>query len=105
MSNYIFAYHGGSKPESPEEGAEMMAKWNAWISGLGEIMVEPGNPVGMSKTVSAGGVADDGGPNPLMGYSVVKADSMEAALEIAKGCPFLEMDGTIEVAELMEMPS
>ena len=105
MANYIFAYHGGKKPESPEAGAEMMAKWNAWISGLGDIMVEPQNPLGMSKTVSASGVADDGGPNPLMGYSVITADSLEAALEIAKGSPFLDVDGTIEVAELMQMPS
>ena len=103
MSDYIFAYHGGGKmPESPEEGAKMKAKWEAWIGGLGDAMVNPGSPLGMSKTVSSDGVTDDGGSNPLMGYSIVKADSMDAALEIAKGCPFLEM-GTIEVAEVMEM--
>jgi len=38
----------------------------------------------------------------LTGYSIVKADNFDAALEIAKGCPFLEM-GTLEVAEVMEM--
>ncbi|MDH3233603.1 MAG: YciI family protein [Alphaproteobacteria bacterium] len=102
MSNYIFAYHGGRKPESPEEGAELMAQWQAWIAGLGDAMVNPGNPVGMSKTVSSSGVTDDGGPNPLAGFSVVKADSMDAALAMAKACPFLEM-GTIEVAEMLEM--
>jgi hypothetical protein len=32
----------------------------------------------------------------------MKADSMDAALEMAKGCPQLEI-GTIEVAEVMEM--
>jgi hypothetical protein len=37
-----------------------------------------------------------------MGFSVVKADSMDVALEIAKGCPHLEI-GTIEVAEMREM--
>jgi hypothetical protein len=58
--------------------------------------------MGKSRTVSADGVSDDGGPNPLTGYTIVKADSMEAALEMAKECPFLEM-GTLEVAELMEM--
>ena len=105
MSEFMFAYHGGKKPESPEEGAEMMEKWHAWIADLGDAMVNPGTPVGMSKTVSSSGVADDGGPNPLSGFSVVKADSMEAALEIAKSCPFLDTEGTIEVAEMMEMPS
>jgi hypothetical protein len=102
MPDYIFAYHGGKKPESPEEGAKLMAKWQAWIADLGDTMVNPGTPLGKSRTVSAGGVADDGGSNPIMGYSVVKADGIDAAVEIAKGCPFLEM-GTIEVAEMMEM--
>ena len=102
MSNYIFAYHGGKKPESPEAGAELMAKWQAWIGGLGDAMVNPGTPLGMSKTVSSNGVSDDGGSNPLSGFSIVKADSMDAALEMAKGCPHLD-HGTIEVAEMMEM--
>ena len=102
MPNYMFAYHGGKKPESPEAGAALMAQWKAWVAGLGDAMVNPGTPLGMSKTVSSEGVADDGGANPLSGFSVVAADSMDAALEMAKGCPFLEM-GTIEVAEMMEM--
>ncbi len=103
MSSYIFAYHGGKKPETPEAGAELMAKWKAWMGGLGDAMVNPGNPVGMSKTVSSGGVSDDGGSNPLSGFSIVKADSMDAALEMAKECPLLEIGGTLEVAEMMEM--
>ena len=102
MPSYIFAYHGGKKPESPEERAKHMAKWKAWIGGLGDAVVNPGTPLGMSKTVSSGGVSDDGGSNPLVGFSIVKADSMDAALEMAKGCPFVEM-GTIEVAEVKEM--
>ena len=102
MSNYILAYHGGKKPESPEEGANLMARWNAWIDDLGDAMVNPGTPVGKSKTVSSDGVSDDGGSNPLAGFSIVEADSMEAVLEMAKTCPFVEM-GTIEVAEMMKM--
>ena len=102
MPNFIFAYHGGAKPESPEEGAKLMARWNAWIDDLGDAMVNPGTPVGKSKTVSSDGVSDDGGSNPLAGFSIVEADSMEAVLEMAKTCPFVEM-GTIEVAEMMKM--
>ena len=102
MPNYVFAYHGGKKPESPEAGAELMARWKAWMEGLGDAVVNPGVPVGKSKTVSADGVTDDGGSNPLMGFSIIQADSMDAALEMAKGCPHLEF-GTIEVAEAMEM--
>ncbi|MGI9406379.1 MAG: YciI family protein [Hyphomicrobiaceae bacterium] len=103
MAEFILAYHGGKKPESPEAGAKHMEDWRAWVEGLGDTMVNPGTPLGKSKTVSEEGVADDGGANPLSGFSVVKADSIDAAVEIAKGCPFLMM-GTIEVAEMMQMP-
>ena len=103
MSNYVLAYHGGKMPESPEEGAKGMAKFKAWVGGLGDAVVNPGTPLGKSKTVSSGGVSDGGGSNPLIGFSIVKADSMDAALEMAKACPTLEIGGTIEVAEVMEM--
>ena len=103
MSNYIIAYHGGKKPESPEEGAKHMAKWQAWVDGLGDAAVNPGTPLGKSRIVSADGVSDDGGSAPMSGYSIVEADSMDAALEMAKACPFLETGGTLEVAEIMKM--
>ncbi len=102
MPNYILAYHGGKMPETPEEGAKQMEKWKAWVGGLGDAVVNPGTPLGKSKTVSSDGVSDDGGSNPLLGFSIVKADSMDAALEMAKACPFLEI-GTVEVAEVMDM--
>ncbi len=102
MPDFIIAYHGGKKPESPEEGAKDMAKWKAWIDGLGDAVVNPGTPLGKSKIVSSAGVSDDGGSNSLTGFSIVKADSMDAALEMAKECPFLDI-GTLEVAEVMKM--
>ena len=102
MPDYIIAYHGGKKPDSPEEGAEHMAKWKAWLGNLGDAVVNPGTPLGKSKTVSSDGVSDDGGPNSLTGFSIVNANSMDAALEMAKACPFLDI-GIIEVAEVMEM--
>lgn len=102
MPKYIFAYHGGKKPETPEAGAKMMADWKAWFEGLGEAIVEPGNPVGMSKTVTANGVDDNGGSNPLSGYTVIQADDIDAATELCKGSPHLN-GGTIEVAELMDI--
>jgi hypothetical protein len=102
MPEYILAYHGGKKPESPEEGAKHMAKWKAWLGGLGDAVVNPGTPLGKSKIVSSDGVSDGGGSNALTGFSIVKADNMDAALEMAKGCPFLEI-GTLEVAEVKKM--
>ncbi len=99
MSNYIFAYHSGKEHEDPEGG---MARWKAWVSRFADAFVSPGTPLKKSKTVSSERVTDGGGVNPLMGFSIVKADSMDAALEMAKCCPHLEI-GTIEVAEMLEM--
>jgi len=102
MPNFIFAYHGGKKPDTPEAGAKMMAAWRAWFDGMGEAVVDGGNPVGMSKTVSADGVEDNGGSNPLSGYTIVQAADIDAATDLAKGSPHLN-GGTIEVAELLDI--
>ena len=103
MPKFVFAYHGGSMPDSPPEVEEVMNKWQSWLGGMGDSAVDFGNPVGPSKTVSASGVTDDGGTNPISGYSLVNADNMNAAIEMAKGCPALENGGTVEVAEAMDM--
>lgn len=104
MPKFVFIYHGGGRPETPEEGEKVMAAWTEWMAGIGEDLVDGGNPVGMSKTVSADGVADDGGANPVSGYSLVNAADIDAACEIAKGCPILDGGkGTVEVAEAMMM--
>ena len=103
MNNYVFVYRGGLNFKSPEEGAKHMEKWRAWVGGLGDASVNRGSPFAKSKTVSSGGVSDDGGSNPLTGYSIVKADSLDAALKMAKACPHLDIGGSIVVAEVMEM--
>lgn len=102
MTDYVLIYHGGKKPETPEAGKKFMERWKAWSDGLGDAWVNRGSPVGMSKTVSADGVSDGGGSNPISGYSVVQADSLDAAVKLAQGCPHVE-HGTIEVAEAMDM--
>ena len=104
MAKFIFVYHGGKMPETEEEGAQVMADWQAWLGGMGEAVVDGGNPVGMSSTVhSDGSVTGDGGSNPTSGYSLVSADSIDSALDLAKGCPILKAEGSVEVAETLEM--
>lgn len=77
-------------------------KWKAWIGDLDDAVVNPGTPLGKSKFVSSSGVSDGGESEALTGFSIVEAESMDAALDMAKNCPFLEM-GTLEVAEVMHM--
>lgn len=103
MAKFLFVYHGGTMPETQEEGQRVMEQWMAWMGGMGDAVVDGGNPVGMSRTVYGDRVADDGGANPTSGYGIFSAGSMDAAVEMAKGCPILQMDGSVEVAEIHEM--
>ncbi len=41
----------------------------------------------------------------MSGFTIIEADSMVAALAIAKACPYLDVGGSLEVSELVEMPS
>ena len=103
MPEYIIAYKGGTPPASPEEGRAHKAKWQQWIADLGDAAVNPGTPLGASRIVSTEGVSEDGGEGAMSGFSVVRADDLDAALKIAQACPFLDTDGTLEVAQVMKM--
>ena len=100
MPNFMFVYHGGSMPESQEEIDATMARWGKWMEDNGPSLVDPGNPVGMSKTVSSSGVADNGGANPVSGYTIVSATDIDAACEMAKTNPMIADGGSVEVAEV-----
>ena len=103
MPKFVFAYHGGKKPETPEEGEMVMAAWNAWFSDMGEAVVDPGHPVGMSTTVSSSGTVNDGGTNPVSGISYVSAKDISEAASLAKGCPIITDGGSVEIAEVLSM--
>lgn len=103
MPDFIIAYHGGDKPASKEDGAQHMEKWKAWLGGLGDAVVNPGTPLGQSKLVTSSGVTDAEGAEALTGYTVVSAGDLDAAVEMAKACPFLDVNGTLEVAEMKQM--
>lgn len=104
MANYLLVYHGGQTPESPEEGAKVMQAWTDWFGSLGSAVVDPGNPVSQVRTIANSGAVSDGGVNPSTGYSILKADNLDAAVALAKGSPILNGGrGSIEVAEISAM--
>lgn len=102
MTKYLFAYHGGSQPATPQEGEKVTKAWMDWIGGLGTAMVDPGNPTGSNKTILPGGkVSSNGADHAVTGYSIVEATSLDDAIKMAKDCPQLMAKGTVEVAEIM----
>lgn len=105
MTKFLFVYHGGGgMPQDKATAARAMDQWGKWFSGMGHAIVDGGNPVGKSSTVlSDKSVVANGGANPASGYSVIQADSLEAALALAKGCPILANNGSVEVAPIVDM--
>jgi hypothetical protein len=102
MANFLYAYRGGGMAATDAEREASMAAWGAWFGKLGPAIVEPGNPLGASTSISAsggGGQAD----SKLTGFTVVKADSLDAAGELAKGCPVFDEGGSIDVYETIEV--
>jgi hypothetical protein len=97
MAKYLFVYHGGGMAESEEERNESMAAWGRWAGDLGSAVVDFGAPIGATTTVGG-----DGG-NHATGYSLIDAESLDAAAELAKGCPILASGGSVEVAETIAM--
>lgn len=105
MARYLYTYHGGDGMETDEaEMAKVMEAWGAWFGELGEAILDGGAPTAATQTVSVGGaVSDGGGSNPVTGYSIIGADSLDDAVVKAKGCPALTSGGSVEVSELIEM--
>ena len=104
MPQFVIVYLGGDKPASPEEGKQHMSKYMDWLSSLGDSAVSPANPLKNTSTVNSDGTVTAGGTSTMSGYTIVEADSMDAALSIAKACPFLDVGGSLEVSEIMQMP-
>jgi hypothetical protein len=104
MSKYLITYSGGAQPEgmTEEDTAKVMGAWQAWYGRLGEAVVDFGNPTGPSKVVSADGSVSDGGPD-ITGYSLITADSLDAAAAACAGHPHLDAGGSITIHETFDI--
>lgn len=104
MAQYVITYLGGNPPSSPEEGKQHFAKYMAWLKDMGDAVVSPANPLKNTHSITPNGEISAGGQTNMSGYTIINADSIESALTMAKTCPFLEIGGTLEVSEKIEMP-
>ena len=92
---------------SPEEMQANTKRWMDWIGGIAaqNKLTDRGNRlVPSGKVVKAGNVIADGPYSEIkeciIGYSIVKAASIEEATELVKGCPVLTIGGNVEVREI-----
>jgi hypothetical protein len=104
MAKYIYLYRGQTPDLTPEQGAERMAAFGAWIEKTGTALVDGGSPFGASAAVRDDG--SEGAAGELIGYSIVEAADLGAAKALTEGLPFLAgSDGScaVEIFELLAM--
>jgi hypothetical protein len=112
MKDFMLIFRGGSHDmnQSPEEMQKHMQKWFAWVNDLKAkniyVSGEPLNPGG--KTIKGSKAVTTDGPfaeskEVVGGFFLIKAETLEAATEIAKDCPDLPLNGSVEVREVMKM--
>jgi hypothetical protein len=101
MTNYLLLYSGGSMPETEAEQKAVMKEWDTWFHSLGSAVVDGGNPfTPHAKTITKEGKIIDGSGGPMpSGYSVLKANSLDEATQMAKGCPVLKGGAELMVFE------
>ncbi len=104
MANFVFLYCGGRGVSADEaERDAQYAQWGQWFGQLGEAIVDGGAATGSAKTVGPGGTVQAGGSRSISGYSIVSADSLDSAVELAKGCPVLGIGGSVDVYEAITL--
>jgi hypothetical protein len=99
MTKFLVTYHGGGMPEGDEARQQAMQAFGEWVARTGRALVDPGAPLGPSKVVSKDVVTDGQASGPSGGYSVVEADSIEAAVALVRDHPFVARGGQLQVSE------
>lgn len=111
MPKFMFVYRESenSAPEmSPEQMQQVMQTWMDWIGSAvesgwmidgGDALKPEGKVVHPDATVTDGPFAES--KELVGGFSMVQADTLEAAVRLTKDCPMLAAGGTVEVRELM----
>ena len=102
MPQFAMLYVGEPQFDDPQEAKAHQKQWFDWITGLGEAVVNPGMPFGPPTRVTADGAAPGPRESRLTGLTIIEAESMDAAVDIAKTSPYVEF-GAVDVAQIFQM--
>ena len=111
MSEFTYLFRGRNTSGSPEEMQKHLEKWVAWMKDLGAkgYIKEQGHPLeGTGKVVRGDQKVVIDGPyaetkDVVGGYMVIEAKDLAHAAEISKGCPILDVGGSVEVRPIQKM--
>ena len=102
MAQFGLLYVGEPQFSSPEEGQANSQKYMEWLNGLGDAIVNRGIPMGPPTRVTADGASSEERADRLTGLTIVEADDMDAAIDMAKACPYIDA-AALDVVQIFEM--
>ena len=102
MAQFGLLYVGEPQFGSPEEAQAHFQVYMEWLGGLGDAIVNKGIPMGPPTRVTADGVSNEEREDRLTGLTIIEAEDMDAAVEIAKSCPYIEV-AALDVVQIFEM--
>ena len=111
MSEFTYLFRGRQTSGSPEQRQKHMEQWVAWFQELGATgrLKEPGHPLdGAGKVVTGSQKIVKDGPyaeakDVVGGFIVVEANDLAHATELSKGCPILDVGGSVEVRPVQKL--
>lgn len=114
MNEFLFLFRNDYDSvvykQSPEQMQGLMQQWMDWMGSMAaqNKLADKGNRLGLSGTVVKPGKVVTDGPYAELkelvgGYIMVRAASLEEATEMAKGCPILNIGGSVEVRGIISM--
>ena len=111
MAKYLFLYNSPVSAEkqmssaTPEQAKAGMDAWMMWAGKAGDSVVDLGQPLGQGRHLEGGGSASPSS-SQARGYSIIEAESLDAAAKMVEDHPHFMTPGgsSIEVFELLEMP-
>ena len=103
----VFRNTGWHKDLSPKEIQQNMTRFTEWFERLNNAgLFKGGGPLGHNGKTLAGRNAVTDGPfaeskEAIAGFFLIRADNLDQAVEVARGCPGLEFGQTVEVRAMV----
>ena len=85
---------------NPDMGKKGMEEWGVWMKNNMAIFADMGGPAGKNMQITSSGSSQMS--NDIGGYSVVQAESVEAATKLLQSSPHFKMPGaTVDMMEIV----
>jgi hypothetical protein len=113
MTEFLYLYRGSERVNSalsPQQMQDYLQRFQSWIisltkagkiSSCGPLASGGRTMVGPKAVVSDGPYTES--KDLVGGYTVLTAKDLDEAAEIARGCPFLDVGGTVEIRAVLDV--